>query len=149
MLLAFIALIAMVDYALGVAGSLAGLPHLSLQVILGWILAPLAWLMGVPWSDAGAVGSLLGIKIVATEFVAYLQLGEMLGAGAVLSPRATIVATYALLGFANIPTIAIQLGGIGGMAPERRGNLARLGVKAMIGGNLAAFMSASLAGLLV
>ena len=147
MLLAFIALIAMVDYALGVAGSLAGLPHLSLQVILGWILAPLAWLMGVPWSDAGAVGSLLGIKIVATEFVAYLQLGEMLGAGAVLSPRATIVAAYA--GFANIPTIAIQLGGIGGMAPERRGNLARLGVKAMIGGNLAAFMSASLAGLLV
>jgi CNT family concentrative nucleoside transporter len=105
--------------------------------------------MGVPWSDAGQIGSLIGVKVVVNEFVAYLQLAGVAGAGeTVLSPRGMVIATYALLGFANFSSIAIQIGGIGGLAPERRGDLARLGLKAMIGGNLAAFMSASLAGML-
>jgi CNT family concentrative nucleoside transporter len=149
MLLAFIALIAMLNYGVSALGGLVGLEGLSLERIFGWLLAPLAWLMGVPWNDAGTVGSLVGIKTVVNEFVAYLQLAGTLGAGgAGLEPRSAVIATYALLGFANFSSIAIQIGGIGGLAPERRGDLARLGLKAMIGGNLAAFMSASLAGML-
>lgn len=149
MLLAFIALIALLNAGLGGLGGLVGRPDLSLQVLLGWLLAPLAWLMGVPWGDAGAVGSLIGVKTAVNEFVAYLQLAGSLQAGAPLSPRAAIIATYALLGFANFSSIAIQIGGIGGLAPERRGELSRLGLRAMIGGNLAAFMSASLAGMIL
>jgi CNT family concentrative nucleoside transporter len=95
------------------------------------------------------VGSLIGVKVVVNEFVAYLQLAGTLDAGTGLSPRGAIVATYALLGFANFSSIAIQIGGIGGIAPERRGDLSRLGLRAMIGGNLAAFTSACLAGMLV
>jgi CNT family concentrative nucleoside transporter len=149
MLLAFIALVALLNYGVAGLGGLVGLEDLSLERILGWVLAPLAWLMGVPWSDAGTVGSLVGIKTVLNEFVAYLQLAGILGAGGEgLEPRSAVIATYALLGFANFSSIAIQIGGIGGLAPERRGDLARLGLKAMIGGNLAAFMSASLAGML-
>jgi len=148
MLLAFIALIALVNAVLIWGGGLAGVEGLTLERLLGWALAPLAWLMGVPWADAGAVGSLIGVKVSVNEFVAYLQLaGIMSGEG--LGMRAEIIATYALLGFANFSSIAIQIGGIGGLAPERRGDLARLGLKAMIGGNLAAFMSASLAGMLL
>ncbi|MDH3498014.1 MAG: NupC/NupG family nucleoside CNT transporter [Gemmatimonadota bacterium] len=147
MLLAFIALIAMFNYLVGGAGALVGVEGLSLERIFGWVLAPLAWVMGVPWSDAGAVGSLIGVKTVVNEFVAYLQLAGEIGAGQ-LGPRATVIATYALLGFANFSSIAIQIGGIGGIAPERRGDLAKLGLKAMIGGNLAAFMSACVAGML-
>lgn len=144
MLLAFVALTYLINAILGLAGGL------SLETIFGWVLSPLAWLMGVPMADAGTVGSLIGVKVVLTEFVAYLQLAATLGDPATtLSPRATLIVTYALLGFANIPSIAIQIGGIGGLAPERRGDLSRLGLKAMIGGNLAAFMSASLAGMLV
>jgi CNT family concentrative nucleoside transporter len=149
MLLAFIALIALINYGVGALGALLGYPGLSLQVILGWILAPLAWLMGVPWADADTVGALIGVKTVVNEFVAYLQLAGTLESGGALSPRAAIIATYALLGFANFSSIAIQIGGIGGIAPERRRDLSRLGLRAMIGGNLAAFMSASLAGMLV
>jgi CNT family concentrative nucleoside transporter len=148
MLLAFIALIQLINYGVGSLGGLAGLEGLSLERIFGWILAPLAWLMGVPWGDAGTVGSLIGVKTVVNEFVAYLQLAGTLETGT-LSPRAAIVATYALLGFANFSSIAIQIGGIGGIAPTRRSDLSRLGLRAMIGGNLAAFMSASLAGMLL
>lgn len=148
MLLAFIALIALINAILGATGGLVGIEGLSLERLFGWVLAPLAWLMGVPWSDAGAIGSLIGVKISVNEFVAYLQLAGTMGTDA-LSARAEVIATYALLGFANFSSIAIQIGGIGGLAPERRGDLARLGVKAMIGGNLAAFMSASLAGMLL
>jgi concentrative nucleoside transporter, CNT family len=148
MLLAFIALIALVNAVLVWGGALAGVEGLTLERILGWLLAPLAWLMGVPWSDAGTVGSLIGLKTSVNEFVAYLQLAGIMNADG-LGPRAEIIATYALLGFANFGSIAIQIGGIGGLAPERRGDLARLGLKAMIGGNLAAFMSASLAGMLL
>jgi len=148
MLLAFIALIALINAVLGAAGGVVGIDGLSLERLFGWVLAPLAWLMGVPWSDAGAIGSLIGVKISVNEFVAYLQLAGTMGTDA-LSARAEVIATYALLGFANFSSIAIQIGGIGGLAPERRGDLARLGLKAMIGGNLAAFMSASLAGMLL
>ncbi len=144
MLLAFVALTYMINAVLGL------IPGLSLEVIFAWALSPLAWLMGVPMADAGVVGSLIGVKIVLTEFIAYLQLAATLGdPTTTLSPRSVLILTYALLGFANIPSIAIQIGGIGGIAPERRGDLSRLGLKAMIGGNLAAFMSASLAGMLV
>jgi len=149
MLMAFIALIAMFNAIVGGLGGLIGLPELSLQQLFGWVLAPIAWLMGVPWADAIDVGSLMGIKVVINDFVAYLQLAGGLDAGSTLSPRAVIICTYALLGFANFGTIAILIGGVGGIAPERRGDLSRLGLKAMIGGNLAAFMSASFAGMVL
>ncbi len=149
MLLAFIALIAMVNAIVGGVGGLFGYADLSLETILGWVLSPLAWLMGVPWTDAGDVGSLIGLKVVVNEFVAYLDLAYMLSGDTVISPRATIIATYSLLGFANFASIAIQIGGIGGIAPERRSDLSRLGIRAMIGGNLAAFLSASLAGMIL
>lgn len=148
MLLAFIALIALINAVLGAAGGVVGLHDLSLERVFGWILAPLAWLMGVPWGDAGTVGSLIGVKVSVNEFVAYLQLADLMG-GNGLGLRAEVIATYALLGFANFSSIAIQIGGIGGIAPARRGDLATLGLKAMIGGNLAAFMSACLAGMLL
>jgi concentrative nucleoside transporter, CNT family len=161
MLLAFIALIAMLNAMLGLAagwlgveavlqgwGALAAGQSLTLEVILGWLLAPLAFVMGVPWSDAVAVGSLLGIKTVANEFVAYLRLADMLAAEA-LSPRSIVIATYALAGFANFSSIAIQIGGIGGIAPSRRSDLSRIGLRAMIGGSLAAFLTATIAGILV
>lgn len=149
MLLAFIALLALVNFGVGALGNVIGMDGLTLEKIFGWFLAPLVWLMGVSWGDAGIVGSLIGVKIVATEFVAYLQLAGILETAGTLSPRGAVIATYALLGFANIPSIAIQIGGIGGIAPQRRGDLSRLGFKAMVGGNLAAFMSASLAGMLL
>jgi len=149
MLLAFIALIHLINFGVGALGGLVGAANLSLEQIFGWILSPLAWLMGVPWADAGTVGSLIGVKTVVNEFVAYLQLAGTLETGVALSPRAAIIATYALLGFANFSSIAIQIGGIGGIAPNRRSDLSRLGLRAMIGGNLAAFMSASLAGMLL
>ncbi|MCI0433489.1 MAG: NupC/NupG family nucleoside CNT transporter [Gemmatimonadetes bacterium] len=162
MLLAFIALIALANALLawisdmtGIAGALRGLDILAegeplrLEMILGWVLAPLAWLMGVPWQDATTVGSLLGVKTVINEFVAYLQLSAALGGAADLAPRSVIIATYALCGFANFSSIAIQIGGIGGIAPTRRSDLARLGLRAMIAGTLAAFMTATIAGMLV
>jgi concentrative nucleoside transporter, CNT family len=161
MLLAFIALIAMLNAILGTAagwlglnallqgwGLLAAGNALTLEIILGWLLAPLAWIMGVPWADAAAVGSLLGIKTVANEFVAYLRLADLL-AGGTLSPRSVVIATYALAGFANFASIAVQIGGIGGIAPSRRSDLARIGLRAMVGGSFAAFLTATIAGILV
>jgi concentrative nucleoside transporter, CNT family len=149
MLLAFIALIAMVNAGIGWVGGFAGAPDLSLELLLGWALAPLAWFMGVPWSDAVAVGSLMGLKTVLNEFVAYLELSALLAGGAELSPRSVIIATYALSGFANFSSIAIQIGGIGGIAPSRRSDLSRLGLRAMVAGSLAAFMTATIAGMLL
>jgi concentrative nucleoside transporter, CNT family len=105
--------------------------------------------MGVSWQDAQQVGVLLGEKMVLNEFVAYLHLAAMLGEGAELSARSVVIATYALAGFANFSSIAIQIGGIGGIAPERRGDLSRLGLRAMIGGTLAAFMTACVVGILI
>jgi len=154
MLLAFVALIYMCNGMLGWAGALAGFEGLTLELILGWVLAPLAWLMGVPWADAPVVGSLLGIKTVLNEFIAYLQLAGSLGATAAggeggLSPRSVIIATYALSGFANFGSIAMQIAGIGGIAPSRRHDLSRLGLRAMIGGSIAAFMTATVAGMIL
>jgi concentrative nucleoside transporter, CNT family len=162
MLLAFIALIALVNSLLGVIGEWTGLTtllqqwnwlaldqRLNLESILGWIFAPLAWVMGVPWQDATTVGGLLGIKTAVNEFVGYLRLSELLGEGSPLAPRSIIIATYALCGFANFSSIAIQIGGLGGIAPGRRSDLARLGLRAMIGGTLAAFMTATVAGMII
>jgi CNT family concentrative nucleoside transporter len=149
MLMAFIALVALLNFLLGSAGGVIGRPDLNLQGILGFVLRPLAWVMGVPWQDTAYVGSLIGIKTVLNEFVAYAQFGADLAAGQALQPRSAIILTYALLGFANFSSIAIQIGGIGGLAPERRSDLAKLGLRAMICGNLAAMLSASLAGMLV
>jgi CNT family concentrative nucleoside transporter len=149
MLMAFVALVAMLNFLLGWGGGLVGVEGLSLQGILGFILRPLAWVMGVPWQDTAYVGSLIGIKTTLNEFVAYAQFAGDLSAGQLLDPRSAVILTYALLGFANFSSIAIQIGGLGGMAPERKSEIAKLGLKAMIAGNLAAFMSASLAGMLI
>ena len=148
MLMAFVALMAMLNAGLGWIGGLVGIEHLSLQLILGTLLRPLAFVMGVPWSDTAYVGGLIGLKTSLNEFVAYAQFAGDLGTGMTLSPRSAVICTYALLGFANFSSIAIQIGGIGGLAPERRGEIAKFGLRAMIAGNLAAFISASLAGML-
>jgi CNT family concentrative nucleoside transporter len=149
MLMAFVALVALTNYLLGWAGGSLGQEGLTLQLLLGQVLRPIAWLIGVPWSETAYVGGLVGIKVVLNEFVAYAQFGSDLGSGVMLSPRSTIILTYALLGFANFSSIAIQIGGIGGLAPERRSEIAGLGLRAMIAGNLAAFTSAAIAGMLV
>ncbi|MEZ4417420.1 MAG: nucleoside transporter C-terminal domain-containing protein [Gemmatimonadota bacterium] len=149
MLLAFVALVAMLNGLLAWAGGWLGLQGLTLELLLGYVLAPLAWIMGVPWSDAVTVGGLMGVKTVLNEFVAYLQLADLLGREAAMEPRSALIAIYALSGFANFSSIAIQIGGIGGIAPSRKSDLARLGLKAMIGGSLAAFMTATVAGLLL
>jgi CNT family concentrative nucleoside transporter len=152
MLLAFIALIAMANWILtGVLTDLFGLSvngaPVTLQVILGYVLSPIAWIIGVPWQDAVSVGSLIGQKVVLNEFIAYLQLSQMIPTG-VLSEKAVIISTYALCGFANFSSIAIQLGGIGGIAPDRRADLAKFGLRAVLGGSLATFMTATIAGVL-
>ncbi|MCA9539081.1 MAG: NupC/NupG family nucleoside CNT transporter [Myxococcales bacterium] len=137
------------------SAGLTGLPSTDLwevitfQRILGWVLAPIAWVMGVTWGDAVAVGQLLGTKTIVNEFVAYLDLAEMVRNGTITSPRSVVIATYALCGFANFGSIAIQIGGIGAIAPGRRQDLAKLGLKAMIGGTLAAQMTATVAGIFV
>jgi CNT family concentrative nucleoside transporter len=161
MLLAFIALIALVNapvqwlggHAWGDGTSInawlsanAGRPiELSLQTIFGWALAPLAWLIGVPWTDATLVGSFIGEKVVINEFVAYVDMSKHLGQ---MTKESQLIATYALCGFANFSSIAIQIGGIGGLAPSRRADLARFGMRAVLGGSLATFMTATIAGVL-
>jgi CNT family concentrative nucleoside transporter len=149
MLLAFIALIQLLNALLGWGGGLVGLEGFTLEGLLGAALAPVAWLMGVPWQDARIVGELMGLKTVLNEFVAYLQLSTILSGETPLQPRSVIIATYALSGFANFSSIAVQIGGIGGIAPERRSDLSRLGLRAMVGGSIAAFMTATVAGMLV
>jgi len=146
MLLAFIALIALVNGTMGWVGSLVGYPNFSLELIMGYVFSPVAFIMGVPWEDAFNVGSLLGKKLIINEFVAYLDLQQMMDQ---LRPRSIIISTYALCGFANFSSIAIQVGGIGTIAPERRKDLAQLGIKSLIGGTLACFMTASIAGLFI
>ena len=154
MLLAFIALIAMVNAPLTWLGDVTGVAAqlgkpTDLANLFGYLLSPIAWLIGVPWSDANTVGSLIGQKVVINEFVAYLQLAEILKPGGVeLTKQGALVATYALCGFANFSSIAIQIGGIGGLAPERRSDLARLGLRAVLGGSIATFMTATIAGVL-
>ena len=149
MLIAFVGLVAMLDYGLGLV-PIPGDAPLSMAMILGWLFAPIAFVMGVPWDEAGAVGTLLGQKIVLTELYAYINLGQMVAADVpVISERSSIIASYALCGFANFASIGIQLGGIGGLAPDRMGDLADLALRAMIGGSLAAFMTGTIAGVLI
>jgi CNT family concentrative nucleoside transporter len=139
MLISFLALIALVN-------ALLGLVHLSLQEIFGWVFAPVAWSMGVPWRDAPVIGNLLGTRMALNEFVAYSQLGPLKGS---LDPKSFTIATFALCGFANFSSIGIQIGGIGALAPNRRHDLARLGLRAMFAGTLANFMTATIAGFLL
>ena len=146
MLVSFVALVALLNGLLGWAhGHVAVVPK-SLETVLGWLFAPIAWVIGVPWHDSGAIGSLLGTRMVLNEFIAYSQLGPMKDA---LSPVSFTIATFALCGFANFSSVGIQIGGIGALAPERKHDLARLGFRAMIAGTLANFLSASLAGMLL
>ena len=146
MLIGFLALIALINYILGAAGGLAGHPEFSLNTILGTLFAGFAWAMGVPGQDVMTAGALMGTKLVANEFVAYLQLKDIIGS---IDPKTLAIVSFALCGFANFSSIAIQLGGIGAMVPERKADLARLGFKAMICGTMASYISASLAGILM
>jgi CNT family concentrative nucleoside transporter len=139
MLISFVALIALVNAILGVVG-------LTLQQIFGWVFAPVAWSLGVPWRDAATVGNLLGTRMVLNEFIAFAQLGAL---KETLDPRSFTIATFALCGFANFSSIGIQIGGIGALAPTRRHDLARLGLPAMIAGTLANFITAIIVGFLL
>ena len=156
MLLAFIALIALINAPLTWFGEITGLAGwlgkpTDLATLLGYVLAPIAWVIGVPWADAPTVGGLIGTKVVLNEFVAYLSLGDIVQgkvAGVQLSEQSVLIATYALCGFANFSSIAIQIGGIGGLAPERRADLARFGLLAVLGGSIATLMTATIAGVI-
>jgi CNT family concentrative nucleoside transporter len=145
MLISFLALVALLNAGLGLIGQALGF-ELSLQLILGWVFAPIAWALGVPWNDADTVGNLLGTRMVLNEFVAYSQLGPL---KATLDPKSFTIATFALCGFANFSSIGIQIGGIGALAPERRHDLARLGLRAMLAGTFANFLTATIAGMLL
>ncbi len=156
MLLAFIALIALLNAPLTWIGEVTGLAAAigkptNLSTIFGYVLAPIAWVIGTPWADATTVGSLIGQKVVINEFVAYTELSQIVNgqvAGVSLSEEGRLIATYALCGFANFSSIAIQIGGIGGLAPERRHDLAKFGLRAVLGGTIATFMTATIAGVL-
>jgi CNT family concentrative nucleoside transporter len=157
MLIAFIALIALINYLLQFVGDLTGLNQtlqatygqpLNFQLLIGLILQFLATGIGVPWNDALEFGGLIGTKIVLNEFVAYLELGKLIEAKELINDKSILMATYALCGFANFSSIAIQIGGIGPLAPERKSDIAALGIKAVVGGSLATLMTATLAGIL-
>jgi len=156
MLLAFIALIALLNAPLTWLGDVTGLAAIigrptDLSTLFGYLLAPIAWVIGTPWADATTVGSLIGQKVVINEFVAYSELSKIVNGqvpGMVLSDEGRLIATYALCGFANFSSIAIQIGGIGGLAPERRHDLAKFGLRAVLGGTIATFMTATIAGVL-
>jgi concentrative nucleoside transporter, CNT family len=144
MLITFLALLALLNAMMGwVHLHISWFPW-SLQQVFGWIFAPVAWLIGVPWHDAAAIGNLLGTRMVLNEFVAFAQLGTMKGS---LDPRTFTIATFALCGFANFSSIGIQIGGIGALAPEQRQQLARFGIRAMLAGTMANLMSASIVGI--
>lgn len=157
MLVAFVALLAMINWPLAALSEWApvaawraqhGLPPMTLQTLIGWLLTPLAWVMGVAWKDCPALGGLLGTQVVATEFVAYADLASMVRAQAI-DPRTAAIATYCLCGFANIASIGIQIGGLSAMAPERRADLAALAPKAMLAGALACWMTGAVAGMVI
>ena len=151
MLIAFIALVALVNGLFGYAhANLGDWFPATLDTLLGWIFAPIAWAMGVARKDMNVVGQLLGTRMVLNEFVAFAKLGDIVKANPnALDPRSFVITTYALCGFANFSSIAIQIGGIGSLAPSRRGDLARLGLRAMIAGTLANFLTATIAGMLL
>ncbi len=141
MLIAFVAMVAMIDYLLSFV-------HTSLAEVFGFIFRPLAWCMGAPWEESGILGTLLGEKIVLTELIAYKDLSQIRAAGE-LSDRTAIIASYALCGFANFASIGIQMGGIGGIAPSRKKDISKIALKAMIGGAIASWITASIAGILI
>jgi CNT family concentrative nucleoside transporter len=150
MLISFVALVALVNYLFAgahnmlAAQGIAWFPS-SLQQVFGWVFAPVAWLIGVSWHDASTVGNLLGSRMVVNELYAFSQLGPMKGT---LDPRSFTIATFALCGFANFSSIGIQIGGIGALAPEQRGQLAKFGIRAMLAGTMANLMSAAIVGIL-
>ncbi|MGP1928231.1 MAG: NupC/NupG family nucleoside CNT transporter [Arsenophonus sp. NC-WZS1-MAG3] len=154
MLLAFVALIALLNGILGVIGGWIHIPELSLELILGWIFAPIAYLIGIPWHEASIAGSFIGQKLVINEFVAYMNFGEYLkpdnegitAGKQVLSKHTKAIISFALCGFANLSSVAILLGGLGGIAPNRRKDVAQLGLKAVLAGSLSNLMSATIAG---
>ena len=146
MLISFVAMIFLLNGILGAIGGAIGVPGLSMQMIFGWVFAPVAWSLGVPWRDAAAVGNLLGTRMVLNEFIAFAQLGALKDT---LDPRSFTIATFALCGFANFASIGMQIGGIGALAPMRRGDLARLGLRAMLAGTLANFVTAIIVGFLL
>jgi CNT family concentrative nucleoside transporter len=146
MLISFLALIALLDGIMGgIHTHLTWFPA-SLEAILGWLFAPIAWVIGVPWHDCRLIGNLLGVRMVLNELVAFSMLGPQ---KALLDPRSFTIATFALCGFANFSSIGIQMGGIGALAPNKRGDLAKLGLRAMLAGTMANLMSASIAGMLL
>ena len=147
MLITFIALLALLN---AMMGGIHNWPHMawfpeSMQTLFGWVFAPVAWLIGIPWHDAPKIGNLLGTRMVINEFVAFSQLGPMKDS---LDPRSFMIATFALCGFANFSSIGIQIGGIGALAPEQRGQLAKFGIRAMLAGTMANLMSACIVGIL-
>lgn len=148
MLIGFLALIALINYILGHIGGIGGYPELSLNTILGGLFAGLAWCMGVPGNETMTAGALMGTKLVANEFVAYLQLKDIMAAGT-LSPKTIAIVSFALCGFANFGSVGIQIGGISALEPSRRADLAKLAFRALIAGTLASYLSATLAGMLI
>ena len=146
MLLAFIGLIALLNGMLGLVGGLCGFDALSMQLILGWLFSPVAWLLGIPWQQATIGGSFIGQKLVVNEFVAFIEFGSVRDA---LSTRTQAIITFALCGFANFSSIAILLGGLGSLVPSRRSEIAQLGMKAVLAGTLANLSSAAIAGILI
>ena len=151
MLIAFVGLIALINGILGGVGGWFGYGDLTLQLIFGWVFKPLAYLIGVPWDESAIAGQMIGMKLAVNEFVGYLEFAKYLqpDTAVVLSEKTKAIITFALCGFANFSSIAILIGGIGGMAPNRRGDVARLGLKAVIAGTLANLMSATIAGLFI
>jgi len=149
MLIAFVGIIAFINWILASFGSFIGMANLSLDQIFGFIFAPLAFLLGVPWKDAAVIGNLLGMKTAINEFVAYLQLADNLQAGLIKSSKSAIIATYALCGFANFASIGVQIGGLSALAPSRRHDFAQIAFKAMIAGTLASLQTAAIAGILL
>jgi CNT family concentrative nucleoside transporter len=149
MLIAFVAIMKLIDAGIGLI-PIPGDQPASLSMFLGFGFAPIAFVMGVPWDDCVEIGRLLGEKIVLTEFVAYINLGALSSAATpVITERSAVIASYGLCGFANFASIGIQLGGIGGLAPSRMGDLAELGLRAMVAGSLACFMTGCVAGVLI
>jgi CNT family concentrative nucleoside transporter len=146
MLVSFVALVALVNGGFEAVHRWFAWFPANLQTVFGWVFRPIAWAMGVPWHDSGVIGSLLGTRMVLNEFIAYAQLGPLKSA---LDPRSFTIASFALAGFANFSSVGIQLGGIGALAPTRKGDLARLGFRAMLAGTLANFLSATIAGILL
>jgi CNT family concentrative nucleoside transporter len=149
MVLAFVALVALANGILGGVGGWFGLQGLSFQRLVGLVFQPIMFLIGVPWTEAGTAGGLFGTKIVLNEFVAFIELGNAQGAAALLSDRSRAIVTFALCGFANFSSIAIQMAVTGGLAPNQRPVIARLGLKALLAGSLANLMSAALAGIML